>query len=186
MARAAIIEALYIQRGLMRPVVRYTIGISALVQVTAAVPAAVAQAADPHACTYFQASDLSKITGRKDLVGEGPQASKPGEAGPNTTQCDYLNVTMTVTSNMTPAWFAKDKAALEKSPDRWKVQPLAGLGDEAYYMWDPRPGEYRNVGIVYRAGGKRVTVGQMVSADQIESTKPVLVQIAKLALPKLK
>jgi hypothetical protein len=86
---------------------------------------------------------------------------------------------------MTPAWFARDRKVSEGQPDKWKVQSVSGLGDEAYYMWDPRPGADRNVGIVYRAGGKRVSVGDMVWSDEIESTKSMLMQIAKLALPKL-
>jgi hypothetical protein len=169
----------------MRSAVGFTLGVTALVQVTVAAPVMVAQAADPHACTYFQASDLLQITGRKDLLGQGPRASKPGETLAGTTECDFLNVSMTVTSNMTPAWFARDKASLEKTPDRWKVESVSGLGEEAYYMWDPRPGSDRNVGIVYRAGGKRVSVGDMVASDQMASTKSMLMEIAKLALPKL-
>ena len=169
----------------MRSAFGFTLGITALVQVTVAVPVAVGQA-DPHACSYFQASDLLRITGRKDLSGQGPQASKPGETRAGTTECDFLNVSMTVTSNMTPAWFARDRKVSEDAPDKWKVQSVSGLGDEAYYMWDPRPGSDRNVGIVYRAGGKRVSVGEMAASDSMESAKQMLMQIAKLALPKLK
>lgn len=171
----------------MRPVVRYLLATVTLVQAAVALPALEAQASDPHACSYFPASDLLKITGRKDLLGQGPRASKPGETGAGTTECDFLSVSMTVTSNMTPEWFARDRKMFEANPTKWKVQPVSGLGDEAYWMWDPRSGSNRNVGIVYRAGGKRVSVGEMAaSADSIESTKPMLMQIAKLALPKLK
>ena len=169
----------------MRSTIGFTLGITALAHVAAG-PVVTAQAADPHACTYFQASDVQQITGRKDLLGQGPQASKPGETLAGTTECDFLDISMTVTSNMTPAWFARDKATLEKSPDRWKVQSVPGIGDEAYYMWDPRPGSERNVGIVYRAGGKRVAVGELAASDSIEAAKKMLTQIAKLALPKLK
>lgn len=170
----------------MRSVFGITLGIGVLVQVTVAPPVVVGQAADPHACSYFPAADLLKITGRKDFLKEGPQASKPGEAGPNTTQCDFLSVTMTVTSNMTTEWFAKTRKASEADPTRWKVQSVSGLGDEAYYMWDPRPGQERNVGVVYRVGGKRVTVGELAASDSIEAAKSMLMQVAKVALPKLK
>ena len=170
----------------MRSVFGLTLGITALVHATVAVPSSVAQAADPHACSYFQASDLLQITGRKDLLGQGPQASKPGETAAGTTECDFLDVSMTVTSNMTPAWFARDRKVSEDNPTRWKVQSVSGLGDEAYYMWDPRPGSNRNVGIVYRAGGKRVSVGELTDSDSIEPAKQMLMKIAKLALPKLK
>lgn len=170
----------------MRPVSGFTLGIAALVHVTVAVPSAIGQAADPHACSYFQASDLLRITGRKDEIGQGLRASKPGETGAGTTECDFLSISMTVTSNMTPAWFARDRKMSEDTPDKWKVQSVSGLGDEAYYMWDPRPGSNRNVGIVYRAGGKRVSVGETAASDSMESSKSMLMQIARLALPKLR
>jgi hypothetical protein len=170
----------------MRSVFGVTLGLGVLVQLTVAAPVAVGQAADPQACSYFPAADLLKITGRKDLLGQGPQASKPGETAAGTTECDFLNVSMTVTSNMTPEWFARDRKVSENNPSRWKVQSVSGLGDEAYYMWDPRPGSNRNVGVVYRAGGKRVSVGELAESDSIEAAKPMLMQIAKLALPKLK
>ena len=170
----------------MRPVSGLTLGIAAVVQVTVAAPVALGQAADPHACSYFQASDLLRITGRKDEIGQGLRASKPGETRAGTTECDFLSISMTVTSNMTPAWFARDRKMSEDTPDKWKVQSVSGLGDEAYYMRDPRPGSNRNVGLVYRAGGKRVSVGEMVSADQMEATKSMLMEIARLALPTLR
>jgi hypothetical protein len=168
----------------MRSVFRYTLGISALVQVAVAVPVASGQSADPHACSYVQASDWLRITGRKDFLGRGPQASKPGETAAGTTECGFLTISLTVTSNMTPAWFARDRTSLEKTPDKWKVESVSGLGDEAYWMWDPRPGSNRNVGLVIRAAGKRVTVGEL--SDSVASSKPMLMQIAKLALPKVK
>ena len=170
----------------MRFGIRSVLGITALLQITVMVPTASSQAANQHACSLVQTGDLLQITGRKDLLGQGPQASKPGETLAGTTECDFLNVSMTVTSNMTPAWFARDRATTEKATDRWKVQSVPGLGDEAYYMWDPRPGSDRNVGIVYRAGGKRVSVGELAASDSMESAKQMLMKIAKLALPKLK
>ena len=167
----------------MRSISRYTLGISALVQITAA-PVASAQAADPHACAYVQASEWLKITGRKDFLGEGPRASKPGETGAGTTECDFLSVSLTVTSNMTPAWFARDRTSLEKTPDKWKVESVSGLGDEAYWMWDPRPGSNRNVGLVIRTAGKRLSVGEL--ADSVAVSKPMIMRLAKLVLPKVK
>jgi hypothetical protein len=144
------------------------------------------QSAEPHACTYFPASDLLRITGRKDITQQGPQASKPGETAAGTTECDFLSISMTVTSNMTPEWFARDKKMLEQGTRPWKVQPVSGLGDEAYYMSDQRSGPERSVGLAYRKGTKRVTVGSQVPADSLDAIKPMLMEIAKLALPKVR
>src|SRR5690349_2462734 len=96
-----------IWRPLMRSGVLYTLGVTALVQVSMAVPSASGQAAGPHACSYFQASDLLRITGRKDILGRGLQASKPGDLRAGTTECDFLSVSMTLTTDMTPEWFAR-------------------------------------------------------------------------------
>jgi hypothetical protein len=103
----------------MRSVIRYALGIAALVQVTVVVPTASGQAVDQHACSLFQPSDLLRITGRKDIGGRGPQASKPGELRTGTTECNFLNISMTLTQNMTPAWFARNRKMSEDAPDRW-------------------------------------------------------------------
>jgi hypothetical protein len=88
----------------MRSVIRHALGIAALVQVAVVAPTASGQAADQHACSLFQPSDLVRITGRKDIGVRSPQASKPGELRAGTTLCDFLNISMTLTQNMTPAW----------------------------------------------------------------------------------
>jgi len=169
----------------MRSIIRCGVGITALIQVTVAVPVAVGQAADPHACTYLTASDWLRITGKKDIGNQGPQASKPGETGAGTTECDFLSISLTVTSNMTPAWFARDKQNIEKgATDKWKVESVSGIGDEAYWMWDPRPGSDRNVGIVIRTGNKRVSIGEL--ADSVEQSKPMLMELARLTLSKMR
>jgi hypothetical protein len=169
----------------MRSIFRNTLGIVA-VQVVLVAPAASGQTAEPHACSYFQASDLLRITGHKDITGRGLQASKPGELAAGTTECNFVAFSMTLTTNMTPAWFARDKKMLEQSRNPWKVESVSGLGDEAYYMWDQSAANDRSVGLVFRQGSKRLTVGSFVPADSIEATKPMLMQIAKLALPKLR
>ena len=169
----------------MRSSIRCGVGIAALIQVTVVVPAAVGQTADPHACTYLTTSDWLRITGKKDLLGSGPQASKPGETGAGTTECDFLSISLTVTSNMTPAWFARDKGNVEKgATDKWKVESVSGIGDEAYWMWDPRPGSNRNVGLVIRAGTKRASIGEL--SDSVEQSKPVLMELARLTVSKLR
>ena len=166
----------------MRSISGITLGIAALTQVSVAAPAAVGQA-DPHACSYVVAADWLKITGRKDYANEGPRSSKPGELKEGTTECDFLTISMTVTSKMTPAWFTRDKQTSEKNP-KWKVESVSGLGDEAYWMWDPRPGENRNVGLVIRQGDKRVSIGEL--ADSVDQSKPIIMQLAKAALAKMK
>jgi hypothetical protein len=42
------------------------------------------------------------------------------------------------------------------------------------------------MGLVFRAGSKQMAIGQLAAADSIESSKPMLMQIARLLLPKMK
>jgi hypothetical protein len=145
-----------------------------------------AQTGTLNACSLFDANELKKLTGRKDLLGEGPQPSDPSQLPKHMHQCDFLDLSFTLTANMTPEWFARNRKQQEARPDRWKVASVVGVGDEAYYMWDPRPGEDRNVGIVLRASGKQLAIGDMVSSNEIEAVKPKLLAIAKLVVPRMK
>jgi hypothetical protein len=65
------------------------------------------------------------------------------------------------------------------------VQQVSGVGDEAYYLWNPKPGPYRAVGIVYRLGTRQLAIGEMVPSDSIEGRKPTLLSFARLTAPKV-
>ena len=170
----------------MRCVFQYTLGIAAVVQATVAVRVVSAQASGQHACSLFQPAELIQLTKRKDIGNQGPQPSGPPELAKGTTECDFVNVSVTLTENMTPAWFTRDRGVTEKATTRWKVQSVSGIGDEAYYMWDPRPGSDRSVGIVIRASGKRLSVGDTAPSDSIEAIKGMLLSIAKMTVPRVK
>jgi hypothetical protein len=103
----------------MRSVIGYTLGIAAVVQVTVAVPTVSGQAAGPNACALFKPSELMRLTGRKDVGNRGPQLSGPPELAKGTSECDFLDLSFTLASYMTPAWFARDRGVSEKATDRW-------------------------------------------------------------------
>ena len=169
-----------------RPI-RYALGSMALLQLAVASPTEVeAQASgEQHACTLLDPAELRQLTGRKDY-GQAPQPSGPPQLRQGTTECDYLSISYTLTANMTKEWFARDRQQTEAATDRWKVQSISGLADEAFYMWDPRPGSDRSVGIVIRAGSKRLSIGELASSDSLDASKSLMLSLAKLALPKLK
>lgn len=170
----------------MHRTIRFALGSVALLQLGVASPTgAGAQASGEHACSLVDAAELKKLTGRNDY-GQKPQASDPSQLRQGTTECDYLNISYTLTSNMTKEWFDRDRRTTEAAPDRWKVQSVSGVGDEAFYMWDPRPGSDRSVGIVVRAGTKRLSIGETASSDSLEASKSLMLSLAKLAVPKLK
>ena len=170
----------------MRPIVRYTLGIAIMVQVTGALPSLGAQGSSFNACKVFDAAELKKLTGRKDFLGRGPIANDPSELPKNMSACSYLEIHFGVTSNVTPELFARNRKQQEARPDRWKVESVSGVGDEAYFMWDKRPGDDRQVGIVVRANGKSLTIEDTVPSDSIETMKKFMVSLAKQATPRMK
>ena len=170
----------------MRSAIRYTLGIATIVHVGVALPPAAGQAASPNACSLFDAAELQQLTGRKDILGKGPQASSPSDLPKYMSECDFLEMSFTLTSTMTPEWFARNRQQSEARPDKWKVQSTSGLGDEGYYLWDPRPGPYRSVGIVFRVASKQLAIGTMVPSDSVDVMKSKLLSIAKLTIPRMK
>ena len=170
----------------MHPVFRYTLGTAIVLHIAVVLPGADAQGSTPNACSLFDAADLKQLTKRKDILGQGPQPSSPSDLPKHMSACSFLDLEFTITATMTPEWFARNRRQQEARPDRWKVASVPGLGDEAYYMWDPRPGEDRNVGIVLRAHGKQLAIGDTAPSDSIEVIKPMLLSIAKLVLPRMK
>ena len=171
----------------MHRTIRYAIVGFAALQLFATLPrAAEVQGGPGHACALVDPAEWRSITGRKDIGNEGLQASTPEQLKPGVTQCDYLTISLTQTVNMTPEWFARNRKMSEQAPDRWKVESISGLGDEAYYMWDPRPGSDRSVGIVFRAAGKQVAIGDTAPSDSIAVAKQMLLKMAKATAPKVK
>ena len=170
----------------MRSSIRYTFGVATVVSISAAPSPAAGQAASPNACSLFDAAELQQLTGRKDILGKGPQASSPSDLPKYMSECDFLEMSFTLTTTMTPEWFARNRQQSEARPDKWKVQSTSGLGDEGYYLWDPRPGQYRSVGVVFRVASKQVAIGSMVPSDSVEVMKPKLLTLAKQVIPRLK
>jgi hypothetical protein len=50
----------------------------------------------------------------------------------------------------------------------------------------PRPGPDRSVGIVIRAGTKRLSIGELASSDSLEASTSLMLSLVRLALPNLK
>ena len=171
----------------MHRTIRYAIGGIAALELSATLPsAAEAQGGPGHACALVDAAEWRTISGRKDFGNQGLQASTPEQLKQGVTQCDYLTISLTQTLNMTPEWFARVRKSSEQNPDRWKTESISGLGDEAYYLWDPRPGAFRSVGLVFRASSKQVAMGTQAPSDSIPATKQMLLELAKATAPKVK
>ena len=173
----------------MQPAIRYTLGIVTIVtivHVTVAASTAAGQAASPNACAFVDAAELLRLTGKKDVFGEGPRAMPPSELPPNhTSGCNFLGIMFFLDTPMTPESFARVRRGVE-TRGFFKVQSIAGVGDEAYYEWEAKPRDNRAVGVVFRSGNKRVTIAENTHSDSVEAMKKLLLSIAKTAAPRVK
>ena len=161
------------------------LGILMAVPMLAVVSTAAAQAGGPTACSIIDAEELKRITGLKDILKTGPQPTDPSELPKGRSECEYLGLTFSVSSLASPkAYFDGTRASLTKGGT--KVESAPGVGDDAFYWWDPKPGPMRQLGIAVRAGNRQLTVLDLTSADSMATVKPRLLAIAKALTPKLR
>lgn len=173
----------------MQPTIRYALGIVTIVtivHVTVAPSTAAGQATRPDACAFVDAAELLRLTGRKDIFGQGPRVFDSSELPPNhTSGCNFLGIMFFLDTPITPESFARIRRGVE-TRGFFKVQSISGLGDEAYYEWEAKPRDNRAVGVVFRSGNKRVTVAENTHSDSVEAMKKLLLSIAKTAAPRVK
>ena len=175
----------------MQPASRHTLGIVTIVTIiaivhgTVAPRTAAAQAAKADACALVDAPALLRLTGRTDIF-KGPQLMDPSEIPQYTSGCHFVGIEFFLDTPFTPESFARVRRAHETTRGPFKVQSVSGLGDEAYYLWDTRPGKPRSVGLEFRLGNKRVIVAEDTHSDSIETMKKLLLSIAKTAAPRVK
>ena len=156
-----------------------TVGAQSGVKATSASPAG-----GPTACSIIDAAELKRITGLKDY-GQGPQTTDPAELPKGRSECEFLGFTFAVVSGETPQTFAKSRNNQAKGGT--KVETVAGVGDDAFYWWDPDPAPgLHQVGIAIRVGSKLTTILDMTSADSIETSKRRLLTMAKTTVPRLR
>ena len=163
---------------------RLALGIITIVQAAAALSSASAQAAGVDACTVISTAELKRITGRQDILGRGPQAADPSETPKGVSECEHLALSFSLTSAMTHDRFVDTQKSQVKGGT--KISPVSGVGDEAYLWWDPKSQYNAQVGIAFRVGARRLVIMDMTKQDSIEALKPMLLNVAKAAAPKLR
>jgi hypothetical protein len=171
----------------MQSAIHHALGIVTIVmiaQVTVATRTA-AQAAKPNVCEFVDAAEVLRLTGKKDRFGRGPQVQDPSEIPQYTGGCHFLGILFFLDTPITPEAFGRVRRGIE-TRGSLKAQSISGVGDEAYYVWDPKPGDFRMVGVVFRSGNKRITIGENTPSDSIETMKKLLLSIAKTTVPRVK
>lgn len=178
----------------MQPSIRHSLGMLIVAQSLAALspPAArmmgvserPGQAGPPTACSVIDAEQLKRLTGRRDVLKRGPMSDDPASPAPGRTACSYLGFIFELNAPAKREWFDETRSFLVKSST--KIQPVSGVGDGAFYWWDPRSGSARPVGIVLRTGASGLMIMDMTSSDSIEVVKPELLVVAKAIVPRLR
>ena len=161
----------------------YALGVTLAVQLTALSTAA-GQGARPNACALIDAAEVTRLTGTKD-VSEKPESVDADFKYPkNKSVCMYADLIFELTTDATPESFARTPRATDS---RFKMQPISGLGDEAYYLWDATPNAgVRSVLIVFRSGSKRVAIERLTTSDSIDVVKKMLLPVARTTVSRAK
>ena len=136
------------------------------------------------ACSIIDPAELKRLTGLKDVLGRGPVPADPADLPKGRSECEYLGLTFSLSSPVSTGEFARARDSQAKGGT--KAESVAGVGDDAFYWWDPKPGSLNQVGIAVRAGNRQLTVLDLTSSDSVASAKPRLLTIAKSLAPKLR
>ena len=158
-------------------------GVSAAgAQTSGAQPGKGNQTAGVHACSLLSDADIVRVTGKPNHFKTPPETS---EMPNGSTGCNFVGVDLTLTPGMTAQTFDinRKQAATGRNVT---VEPVAGVGDEAYFYVRTRGRSNNNVGIVFRRGRYQIAMGELTHADSIAWFKPKLVELAKLAATKLR
>lgn len=163
-----------------------TFGVMLALHAATSAPPATAQAptgktADIHACSLLADADIGRITGRPNRLNVPPERT---EMPNGVTTCNYVGLDVTLYPRVTPQSFQATRKTEEAGKDV-TVESVSGVGDEAYFSVRARRSS-SNVGIIVRRGAYQLALGDRMPADSVAWMKPKLVELAKLALTKLK
>jgi hypothetical protein len=146
--------------------------------------ASTAQGGGPTACSIIDAEELKRITGLEDVLKTGPVLTDPADLPKGRTECEYLGLTVSLSSGAGRESFERTRGIAAQGGT--KVESVSGVGDEAFFWWDPKPGTMQQVGIAVRAGTRQLTVLDLASSDSIPVVKPRLLAVAKSLVPRLR
>jgi hypothetical protein len=146
--------------------------LAAVLFVLGAQPSAIAQASLPDACALFSLEEAGKVTGRTF------RRARP-EKRPDATRCALIggtegNLNVTLSSSSKKDFDDFRKLLTDQGE---KLEPVNGVGDEAFY-WGDR--------INVRAGNHMLVIWNGDSSQPSAKVRPSVLALAKLSLLKLK
>ena len=133
------------------------------------------------ACSLLSAAEIQRTTGRTDV------ARSPGHAEELdfTSNCQYAGaVDITIhLGAQTKVMFARERDTYAKAPTRlgYRVEPVSGLGDDAYYLSYAGKAEVRTM-----VGETELAVSLSGSLPPEADAKMMALRLAKAAVAKLR
>jgi len=134
-----------------------------------------------HACALLGSDEIKKVTGRSDVARrtENPEESQ------FSSNCQYwgaFDITLHVGAQ-TKVMFGRERDTYAKAPAKlgYKIEPLTGLGDDAYYMTHNGRVEARAM-----LGETEIAVSLSGSIPPEPDAKKMAASLAKSVLAKLK
>lgn len=134
-----------------------------------------------HACSLVSDADIQRVTGTTNRAKTPPARADLPSGG---TQCNYVGLDIALTPGVNAQNFETNRKSAAQQRNT-TTEPLAGVGDEAYYYVQTRSSS-SNVGVVFRVGTQQVALGDRVPSDSVEKFKLTLVELAKIAAAKLR
>ena len=134
-----------------------------------------------HACALVSEAEIQRVTGATNRMNTPPSRSDAPNGG---TQCNYIGLDIALTPGVNAQNFETNRKSAAQQRNT-TTEPLSGVGDEAYYYVRARTSS-SNVGVVFRVGTHQVALGDTVPSGSIETFKPKLVELAKIAAAKLR
>ena len=151
------------------------LGLAAMPQ-AALQPLGVAQGAPPArvaACKLLSKEEVKKILPWQTMFDQMPIEEDP--IGATGSSCNYPSTTIQILA-YTPRFF-------EQARKLGKLEPVAGVGDEAYFFADPRG----SADLYVKAGNRIVTVqANPGPKEKVEALKPGVITLAKALIGKLR
>lgn len=160
------------------PLLALLIGLSTASEVAAQKPAK--GVGGKTACGLLTPAEIQSVTGRKDVA---RSAGKPEEAD-FTSNCLYLGaIDLTIhLGEQTKVMFGRQRDTYAKAPARlgYHIEPLTGLGDDAYFMSYSGKAEVRAL-----VGAGELAVSLSGALPPEPEAKNLAVKLAKAAIARL-
>ena len=134
-----------------------------------------------HACSLVSETEIQRVTGTTNRMNTPPSR---GDAPSGGTQCNYVGLDIALTPGVNAQNFESNRKSAAQQRNT-VTEPLAGVGEEAYYYVRTRSSS-SNVGVVFRVGTYQVALGDSVPSDSVETFKPKVLELAKIAAGRLR